>query len=116
MDARGQTIRRVVMVCVAMACVYAVAFLLQKEDQNVSLQNGFAPASGAMGPNYAGTIRLAREGDTCRQLQIDNITGRLSQNGRVNCTQTTIPSAKQNTKDLYRGERIEAIRNSFTGN
>jgi hypothetical protein len=102
---------RIVVVCLTIALIFAIGIFLRRGTPSISAQSANpALIKKAAGPNAVGTIRLAQDGDSCREVKIDNNTGRLSENGRVDCKQTTIPS---NPREMTR--RLEAIRDGFAG-
>src|SRR5262249_7207295 len=64
-----------------------------------------------------GTVRFMGEGQSCRELQIDNQTGRVSEKKRAgDCKETRTPTDPQEVmKSRYSGGRLESIRESFSG-
>jgi hypothetical protein len=52
----------------------------------------------------AATITLAKEGNRCRQLVLDNVTGRMSDNGLLPCDSALVGKTPT---------RIDSIRDSF---
>jgi hypothetical protein len=100
----------IIVVCMAMALVLAAGIFFRREVPTVSAQSGTpALTKKANGPTTVGTIRLARDGDSCREVTIDNSTGRLSENRRVDCKEGTPSEPREMTK------RLEAIRDAFQG-
>jgi hypothetical protein len=94
-----------------MALVFAVGIFLRRESPSTSVQaSSSALTKKTTGSNSVGTIQLARDGDSCREVKIDNSTGRITENGRVDCKEGMTPSGpKVITK------RLEAIRDAFAG-
>jgi hypothetical protein len=72
------------------------------------------PAADDGAAHRSVTIRLAREGDLCRQVTIDNKTGQMTDKGRLPCDKATPTDPKEQLKERYSGGRLDAIRNSFT--
>jgi hypothetical protein len=107
---RGRTIMRIAVVCLAMALVLAAGIFFRREVPTVSAQSSTpALTKKANGPTTVGTIRLARDGDSCREVTIDNNSGRLSEHRRVDCKEGTPSEPREMTK------RLEAIRDAFQG-
>jgi hypothetical protein len=110
-DTRSQTTLRVVILCLAMTSVFAAGIFLRNETPSIPAQSGgYAPTRKVTAPTSVGTIRLARDGDSCREVKIDNNTGKLTNSGRVDCKEGAIPSEP---REMTR--RLEAIRDAFTG-
>lgn len=62
----------------------------------------------------AGTIMLAPEGEFCRQLGLDNRSGRTVEMGRIKCTGTGAAAPTEGMRERYSGGRLESIRRSFS--
>jgi hypothetical protein len=108
---RGRTIMSIIVVCMAMALVLAAGIFFRRELPTVSAQSGTpALTKKANGPTTVGTIRLARDGDSCREVTIDNSTGRLSENRWVDCNE-----GKTSSEPREMTKRLEAIRDAFSG-
>jgi hypothetical protein len=112
----NQTAARVVIVCLVIGSVVTLGFLLQRESQDRSAASyDRAQLNPATATGSDGTIRFA--GEHCREFQIDNRTGRVSEKHRVDdCKETKTPSdPKELMKSRYSSGRLESIRDSFSG-
>lgn len=70
------------------------------------------PASKKLPSPSAGTITFASDGDTCRQVVIDNNAARLSDSKRVACNGKPSADARERMQERYSG-RLETVRDSF---
>jgi hypothetical protein len=94
--------------CIAMLLLFGLGLFLLKDAAE-----GLRTTADDGAVQRYGTIKLARDGDLCRQMTIDNRTGQLTDNGRVSCDKATPIDAKEQLKERYSGGRIDSIRNSF---
>lgn len=94
----------------ATALVAVVVFFLLREGTPPAPPT---PAQQAADPpqRTEGVITFAREGDACRQVILDNSTGRLRDNGSVPCGKPATP--EERLRERYSGGRIDSIRDSF---
>jgi hypothetical protein len=63
-----------------------------------------------------GTIKLAPEDGFCRQLSIDNRTGKVTSHGRLPCHKSptnVMQDANEALKERAAGNRIDVVRDSF---
>jgi hypothetical protein len=67
-------------------------------------------------PNPVGTIRFPTDREPCRELQIDNQTGRIERRQVDNCREVQIPADPQEAvRNRYSSGRLDAVRDSFKG-
>jgi hypothetical protein len=63
-----------------------------------------------------GTIKLAPQDGFCRQMSIDNRTGKITSHGRLPCDKSPTSDAKEVSealKERATGSRIDVVRDSF---
>jgi hypothetical protein len=63
-----------------------------------------------------GTIKLAPEDGFCRQMSIDNRTGKITSHGRLPCDKSptnVMNDANEALKERAAGNRIDVVRDSF---
>jgi hypothetical protein len=63
-----------------------------------------------------GTIKLAPQDGYCRQMSIDNRTGKITSHGRLPCDKsptTIMHDANEALKERASGSRIDVVRDSF---
>jgi hypothetical protein len=80
--------------------------------------NAPEPNRRARGPDpqagRIGTVTLSPDGEHCRQMTLDNHTGKMVEAGRIRCA-TNIPvNAEEAVRQRYSGGRLDAIRKSFS--
>jgi hypothetical protein len=108
---RGRVILRIAVICLATALVFAVSmFLRRKSPSNSGQTSSSALAIKPTGSNSDGTIRLAPDGNSCREVKINNNTGQIIENRRVDCEEGMNPSGPR-----VMTRRLEAIRDGFAG-
>jgi len=99
---------------IVMASVAAGVLLLAGRDERIARSQ--APEQRGAGTTTAGIVRFTGE-RSCRELEIDNRTGRLSAERQVNdCTEkrrSTDPNDIM--KERYSSGRLNSIRDSFSG-
>ena len=87
------------------------AFLLRDAVAPVHLTSLARPEQHAVG-----TIKLAPEDGFCRQMSIDNRTGKITSHGRLPCHKSptnAMNDADQALKERAAGNRIDVVRDSF---
>jgi hypothetical protein len=67
----------------------------------------------AAADSAVGKIKLGREGDRCRQLTLDNRTGRMRDDGAQPCNKPISNDPKDQLRERYSGGRLDNIRDSF---
>ena len=107
---RARTAIQAAVVCVAMATLFLLALALQSRVAIRMAQ----PTKEAK--SVVATVRLAPEGNSCREFHIDNQTGRMTDDVRVTCTSSGTASSKAGDvmRDRYSGGRLDSIRDSFS--
>jgi hypothetical protein len=88
--------------CAGIVAVVAPGYLLLKRNTSQTLP--VPVQTNRNHENSVGTITFSSNGDLCRQILIDNVTGRLSEGAKVPCEGIGRSA----------GGRVGAIRDSFT--
>lgn len=99
-------------------CGVAIMIMLGGAAIVLKLQadRGAAPSPQAVSASHnVGLITLAPEGAWCRQLSLDNQSGRMVEVGRIKCVGPGSVDPEQQMRERYSGGRIESIRKSFSG-
>lgn len=105
----GGNSRRFILFGVAtMVMLGGAAILLQ-------MQADTRPVPSPEATHSIGLITLAPEGVWCRQLSLDNRSGRMVEVGRIKCVGPGSVDPEQQMRERYSGGRIETIRKSFSG-
>jgi hypothetical protein len=103
------------MVLIAMGAILVAAGLLAAGEYVATQQPTTAAAAGAQtdAEAYTGSILyLPHDGRTCRQLFFDNLTGRFTDNGSVECSGAAYDSGIGSPKQLS-AARARVIASGF---
>jgi hypothetical protein len=107
-DLGSQTKLGIIVVFVVVALIVAGGILFRTGDGISSAFRTPELMKKVDSSSPVGTIRFSRDGDYCREGEIDNNTGRLGSTKRVECKEpTTSAEPRKMTK------RLEAIRGAF---
>jgi hypothetical protein len=101
---------RAVVTCLAMISFLGLGYWLLGEAAIFSRTGATADAAA---DRAVGTIKLGREGDRCRQLTLDNRTGRMRDDGAQPCNKPISNDPKDQLRERYSGGRLDSIRDSF---
>lgn len=99
----------------------AATLLIYVNDWHPSGWSALKPEAAAPRPKrseaetYTGSIIVVpATGENCRQLMIDNRTGRMWDKGLVNCYEAASPPEKDSSSAIS-SKRINSIGNAFRG-
>jgi hypothetical protein len=110
--ARGGNSRRFIVFGAAIMIMLGGAAIII----NMQIDSRQAPApEAATNTHNTGIITLAPEGQWCRQLSLDNRSGRMVEVGRVKCVGPGSVDPEQTMRERYSGGRLDTIRKSFSG-
>jgi hypothetical protein len=111
---RSRTAIRVVVVCIVMASLLTAAIVFHRAEVNRGSESRAQSAPATAATNAMGTVRFL-EGQACREAQIDNRTGRLSEaRQRSDCTENLSSPGDAMQNRYSSGKRLDSIRDSFS--
>jgi len=109
-ERRARERRRAIVASCVMASALALGlFIVREAATSFSTPEHGRPSAD----EGAGIIKLSREGDRCRQLILDNRTGRTTDGGLMPCEKAPSNDPKERLKERYSGGRLDSIRDSF---